>query len=152
MSDEITAWLGRIDQVSARLRALTEISVDGSGEKWGTGEIWGHLGELVDFWIEQIGDVIDEYQGEPVHFGRALDDSTRTDGLVHGVSTPVSQLVEEVLAALGRLGMFLGALPEGWRSAHGVNRAGDIMPAAQMIERLLVGHLEEHVAQLEALR
>ncbi len=61
-----------IDVVEHRLAAEAEKSGGATdadphtGEAWERGQVWGHIAEFVPFWTEQVGDVIDEYQGEPI--------------------------------------------------------------------------------------
>ncbi|HEY7582962.1 MAG TPA: hypothetical protein VIB78_05005 [Acidimicrobiia bacterium] len=155
MSD-IDAWLKRIDAVEARLEAQIDRSggttaADArTGETWERGQVWGHLAEFIAFWTEQAGDVIDDYQGEPVPYGRKGDNSARNAAVESGLDVPIETLWEEVKSDLAELRRFLHALPEDWSSAVG-NRDGQEVRAEDIIERTIVGHLEEHAAQLEAI-
>ena len=150
-------WQGRVDAAEERLRAQAELTGGetgpdpSTGEVWERGQVWGHLAEFIAFWIEQAGDVIDEYTGTPVAYGRLKDDPGRLAGVEAGRSVAIGTLWEEVQSDLVDLRRFLQALPEGWEQAVGRHpRLGEV-PVEQIIESTLVGHLEEHAGQLEGI-
>ena len=122
-----------------------------TGEQWEAGQAWGHLAEFIQFWVEQAGDVIDAYQGEPVPFGRTRTDPGRLAGIEQGYRVAIDQLWEEVRADLADLRSFINALPEGWQDAVGLHPTLGPMPIQRVIDEFLIAHLEEHAAQLEAL-
>jgi hypothetical protein len=113
--------------------------------------VWGHLAEFIAFWTEQAGDVIDEFQGEPVVYGRMGDTSVRNASVDSGLEVPIETLWQEVEADLTDLRRFLLALPEDWALAVGKRDGQAEVAAEDIIERTLVSHLEEHAAQLEAI-
>ena len=154
---DVDSWLQRIDAVEARLRAQVE-RVGGktganprTGETWERGQVWGHLAEFIAFWTEQAGDVIDEYRGEPVAYGRKGDNSARSAAIESGLEMPIETLWEEVRSDLAQLRNFLDALPENWSSAVGRRDSQEEVRVEDIIERSLIGHLEEHAAQLDAI-
>ncbi|HEY7564268.1 MAG TPA: hypothetical protein VIA81_05025 [Acidimicrobiia bacterium] len=155
---DVNSWLERIDQVEQRLSAvagpaggLTTADPD-TGEQWEAGQVWGHLAEFIQFWIEQAGDVIDEFQGEPVPFGRTRTDTSRLAGIEQGRHTALTLMWQEVQSDLADLREFLQALPEGWDQAVGQHPRLGQVETSRIIEEFLVGHLEEHAEQLESLR
>jgi hypothetical protein len=154
---DVDSWLQRIDAVEVRLRAQVEraggkTNADPkTGETWERGQVWGHLAEFIAFWTEQAGDVIDEYRGEPVAYGRKGDNSARSAAIDSGLETPIETLWEEVRSDLTELRNFLNALPENWASAVGRRDSQEEVPVEEIIERILISHLEEHAAQLEAI-
>jgi hypothetical protein len=154
---DIESWLARIDHVEGRLAAvaaptdgLTRPDPD-TGEQWEAGQVWGHLAEFIQFWMEQAGDVIDEYRGQPVPFGRIRTDTTRLVAIEQGLHTPMDVLWQEVRSDLADLREFLRALPKGWSDAVGLHQKLGPLGMERVIEDYLVGHLEEHAAQLESL-
>ena len=78
-----------------------------TGEQWEAGQVWGHIAEFIQFWVEQAGDVIDAYQGDPVPFGRTRTDPGRLAGIEQGHRVAIDLLWEEVQADLGDLRSFL---------------------------------------------
>lgn len=153
--DDVLTWLDRIDAVEARLQALatpraglTEPDPE-SGERWEPGQVWGHLTEFIQYWIEQVGDVIDAYAGEPVAFGRMREDPGRLAAIDQGKRGSMAIMWAEVRSDLADLRAFLRALPEGWDRASGLHPRRGVTPAGSIIEDFLVSHLEEHATQLE---
>lgn len=154
---DVDSWLARIDRVEGRLAAVAA-PVDGltqpdrdTGEQWEAGQAWGHLAEFIQFWIEQAGDVIDEYHGQPVPFGRLRTDSTRLAAIEQGLHTSLNVLWREVRSDLADLREFLRALPEGWSDAVGLHQKLGPLGTERIIEDFLIAHLEEHATQLESL-
>lgn len=152
------AWLQRIDNIESRLERArgpysgqTAPDVD-SGERWDAHQVWGHLTEFVEYWIEIFGEVIDAFEGEPIAFGRPLDDEIRLAGLKHGQRFEFDRLWEELRHDLNDLREFLRRLPASADDVQGLRGDGEQLSMAELIDRYLVGHLEEHVAQLEALQ
>jgi hypothetical protein len=157
MADLIQSWLERIRDVEARLEAVA-IPAEGlteadpaTGEQWEAGQVWGHIAEFIQFWVEQAGDVVDAYQGEPVPFGRTRTDPTRLAGIEQGRHVTIDNLWKEVHGDLADLRSFLTALPTGWSESVGLHSTLGPVPTERVIENFLVGHLEEHAAQLEGL-
>lgn len=154
---EIETWLARIDVVEARLRALA-IPTDGltgpdptTGEQWEAAQVWGHITEFIPFWVEQAGDVIDAYRGEPVPFGRTRSDPTRLAGIEQGRHVAIDTMWQEVQADLADLRLFLAALPEDWTDSVGLHSTLGPLPTERIIGTFLIDHLEEHAEQLEGL-
>lgn len=153
----IEEWLARLDVVEQRLGAQAEktggaTSADpGTGEAWERGQVWGHIAEFVPFWTEQAGDVIDEYKGEPIAYGRTREDTGRLAGINAGLDVAIATLWQEVKSDLSDLRSFLSALPEGWELAVGNHHSRGEMSASAIIDDHLVAHLEEHAAQLETI-
>jgi hypothetical protein len=154
----VAEWLDRLDVVEQRLRIQAENTGGGmtsadpeTGEAWERGQVWGHLAEFITFWTEQVGDVIDEYEGTPIVYGRTTADPGRLAGIDAGIDVPIATLWDEVRSDLGGLRAFLAALPESWERAIGSHPVRGEVTARDIIEQTLVSHLEEHAAQLEAI-
>lgn len=151
----IEEWLQRIDVVEHRLASEAEKSGGATdadpqtGEAWERGQVWGHIVEFVPFWTEQVGDVIDEYRGEAISYGRTREDAGRKAGIDAGLEVSIATLWEEVKSDLADLRAFLGVLPDGWERSVGMHPTRGEMSAAKIIDDHLVAHLEEHAAQLE---
>lgn len=154
---DVNSWLRRIDAVELRLEklaspieGLTEADPD-TGERWEAGQVWGHLAEFIQFWIEQAGDVIDEYTGDPVPYGRLRTDPTRLAAVEQGRHTSLDLLWDEVRSDLNDVRDFFQALPDDWSRAVGLHPKHGERSVEQIIEDHLVSHLEEHAEQLEGL-
>ena len=121
-----------------------------TGEQWEAGQVWGHLAEFIQFWIEQAGDVIDAYRGDPIPFGRTRADPSRLAGIEQGGMSP-STASGKRFGGSPDLRGFLAALPEGWQSSVGLHPTLGPIPSERVIDQFLIAHLEEHAAQLEGL-
>ena len=157
MDAKVDSYLDRVDRVGARLvelarplEGLTEPE-EGSGERWEAAQVWGHINEFVPYWIEQIEDVIEGYQGEPVPFGRTKNDPLRLQGIESGKTMEPTTHLHWLELHLEDLRGFLRALDQNAFGAVGLHSRLGGLELEKMIEEFLVGHLEEHADQLEAL-
>lgn len=153
--------LRRLDAVEARLAdlaskeptpgALTDAD-PGSGERWDRGQVWAHLAEFIPYWIEQTRPILrGQPSGEPVPFGRTKSDPERIGAIERDRHEAVSTLWASTREDIAILRTFLsGLLPEHWLDV-GRHPTRGPMPVSEIIEEFLVGHLEQHADQLEAL-
>jgi hypothetical protein len=158
-SERLSDYLARLDEVgpalarkAVALPGLTEPDA-ASGEQWEAGQVWAHLAEIVPYWIEELRRVLDETNPEPVLFGRVKGDARRLAAIEAGRHEPVASLADQLASAIEQLRGFLAevdAQAGGWdrRGLH--SKLGE-MDVPRAVEEFLVGHLEEHLAQLELL-
>jgi hypothetical protein len=157
MDDRKSQYLARVDAVEQRLtaqaRPLAGLSAEDAttGERWEAGQVWGHITEFVPYWIEEIEEVVDQYRGEPVPFGRITTDPDRLAGIEAGPAMDFDTHLHWLGVHLTDLRGFLAALPDDAWSVVGLHSRSGAMSLDQMIERMLVGHLEEHADQLEGM-
>jgi hypothetical protein len=158
-SDRLAAYLARLDEVGPALArmavafpGLTEPDA-GTGERWEAGQVWAHLAEIVPYWIAELRRVLDEAHPEPVPFGRVKGDAGRLAAIEAGRHEPVTSLAADLASAIEELRGFLAevdAQAGGWERRGLHSKLGEMdVPAA--VEEFLVGHLEEHLDQLELL-
>ena len=153
------AAIRRVDAVEQRLQHLAARPSAGltradpaSGERWERGQVWAHLGEFPPYWIEQARLVLAAPGGgEPVLFGRTKRDPGRLAAIEQDRGLDTAALFHRLHAHLVSLRAFLGGLgPRDW-DARGRHPSLGEMTVEQLVEEFLVGHLEEHAAQLEEL-
>jgi hypothetical protein len=158
----VDAWLQRLDAVSRRLHQLAATEPQrvagrrtdadaGTGERWEWGQVWAHLAEFVPYWLEQLREVVLAYGGEPVPFGRVKSDPERVAAIERDRGTPVGELESRLQAQVGELRVFLRQLPDGAWAVRGVHSTLGVMSTEGILDEFLVGHLEQHAAQLEGL-
>jgi hypothetical protein len=158
---EVAARLARLDAVeagfvvaAARKRSIDLTSPDPStGEQWEEGQVWAHLSEFVPYWIAEARLVVAGTGEEPVPFGRVKSDEGRLAAIAERRHEPVEDLATVVLTDIGILRSFLtelGDSPETWARAGKHSTLG-VMDLHHIFEEFLVGHLEQHLRQLEAL-
>lgn len=149
----------RLDKVDERLQALAARPPaaglsepdPGDTERWDWGQVWAHLAEFPTYWMGQIQTILDQDPTEPVPFGRTKADEGRVAAIEADRSAPVSDLWARVSDQIRHLKVFLADIdPEAWDRA-GLHSTRGRMDIRAIVEEFLVGHLEEHAAQLEAL-
>ena len=158
-SDPEAEYQRRLAAVDARLRALSQQRLEGrtdpdpaTGERWEAGEMWAHLAEFIPYWIGEAERVLAEDSGDPVPFGRARANPERVAAIERDRHRGTTALWHDVREDLSDLRAFLGDITErGWR-VRGLHPTQGVMPVSQIVEEMLIGHLEEHAGQLERMR
>jgi alkanesulfonate monooxygenase SsuD/methylene tetrahydromethanopterin reductase-like flavin-dependent oxidoreductase (luciferase family) len=149
----------RLDDVSTRLGALAGAGPPDAvttpdpdtGERWEAAQVWSHIVEFIPYWREQIDRILGADAAEAVPFGRVKTDPDRLARIEQGRSVPLNELWDGTREELGHLKGFLTDLSdEDWRR-HGLHPTLGDMDMQRIVERFLVGHLEEHAEQLESL-
>ena len=115
---------------------------------WGPPEVLAHLAEMQPFWLGQLDRVIEGHP-EPVPFGRVQSDEARIAAIGNDRHLPIETLYRRIedgaAAVLGLIGM----LDAASAARRGIHPTLGEMTVMQVIERMLVNHLEEHADQLE---
>ena len=154
-------WLARLRAVEARLRGhadrelvgLTDADAE-SGERWEAGQVWAHLAEFPTYWLSEIGGVLsDRASGarDAIPFGRTKADAGRLAAIERDRRTAPEQLMRRVAAGISDWAALIRSLPPQAAAAIGLHPTLGEMSLAEMLERFVVGHLEEHADQLDAL-
>jgi hypothetical protein len=151
--------LARLEAVIPRLRAHAERPApsgltgpdEPSGERWEAGQAWAHLAEFIPYWIGQLRGILAGPGPEPVPFGRVKTDAVRTEPIERDRHVPIDDLWARMEGQFVELRAFIDGLsPEDW-TRRGLHRTLGPMHMPTMVERFIVGHLEEHADQLDAL-
>lgn len=152
--------LERLDMVEERLAARASVDVrpdaltdaePGSGERWDAGQVWAHLAEFVPYWIDQLTGVIAMSTGDAVPFGRTKADPGRIGAIARDRAQPLQVLWSDTHADIEHLRRFIETLDDRAWSARGLHPTLGTMSMEHMLERFLVGHLEEHADQLDLI-
>jgi hypothetical protein len=155
------AYLARLGSVEARLSAaslnepapgeITEADPE-SGERWDRGQVWAHLSEFIPYWIQQARPVLrGQVSGDPVPFGRTKSDPERIGAIERNRREAVFVLWADTRAGIAELRGFLASMePEQW-GLRGLHPTRGAMTVDELVDQYLVGHLEEHADQLEAM-
>jgi hypothetical protein len=150
--------IARLDAAEAHLaehagsvyEALTDAEPD-THEQWEAGQVWAHLAEFVPYWMREIEDVIGAASDDAVSFGRVKTDEGRLAAIERDRHSDVMELMSRVSSSVERLRIVLAELePHEW-DARGRHATLGEMRVAEIVERFLVGHLEEHAEQLDRL-
>ena len=158
--NEYMDLMARLAVAEGRLAAFAESPPPGltdpdpaTGEQWDVGQAWAHVAEFVPYWQSEMQKVVAAVgQGaEPLPFGRTSTDAGRVGAIEAGRHEPPAQQMERLAGALARLRTWLIGLDSAQWSARGVHPRRGEMTVAQIAERFVVSHLEEHADQLEKL-
>jgi DinB family protein len=151
------ALLSRIDAARARLEELARTPSGGltdpepqTGERWEAGQVWGHVAEFPGYWVAQLKSILASSAATPP-FGRTVTDPTRLGAIDQGLHEPAAALIRRAMDGIERARSYLAGLSEAEWSRSGRHAVRGVMSIAQIVERFVAGHLEEHAAQLESL-
>jgi hypothetical protein len=117
---------------------------------WMPPELLAHVAEMLPFWRGQIERILNGYP-EPVSFGRVQSDEERIAAIARDRELPAGELFDRIAANLGDGLPWLRSLSDAQAAKLGTHPTLGEMSVARVVERMLAGHLEEHVAQLETI-
>lgn len=187
-ADRATRWIERLDAAIERLREHVDIDhpgrtdpVPGEEETWDAGQVWAHLAEFGDYWLDQLtallntsaesrravatgtprtgGDATEAQPAsaevadlvEPPAFGRTRRDPGRIAAIEAGRHTPAAEHFATVEAAATRLRTLLAAMTDDDWACAGRHETLGVMDIDQQLQHFHVGHYEEHADQLDLI-
>lgn len=118
--------------------------------RWGPPEVLAHLAEMAPFWLGEMERIL-AGSPEPVPFGRVATDTVRLAVLDRDRSLPPRELYDRTLSALERLERRWATLTPADLARRGLHPRVGEMTVAAIADRFIVGHLAEHVVQLDGL-
>jgi hypothetical protein len=118
---------------------------------WGPREVLAHVVEMLSFWLGELERVVDGDGEAPVPFGRTAENPLRIGMIERDRTLPLRVLFERVDGGIEAWMRRLPALSDTDRARIGVHPRLGEMPASRIADRFILGHLEEHVAQLETI-
>jgi DinB family protein len=123
-----------------------------TGERWEWGQVWAHLAEFIPYWVRQVRHVLATPGREPVPFGRIKSDPERVAAIERDRRRSPSELMKRMNGQLADLRQLLDDVPRDQWGKQGVHETLGVMDVEHIVDEFLVGHLEEHEAQLNQLR
>jgi DinB superfamily len=118
---------------------------------WGPRETLAHVQEMLPFWLGEIERVISGQAEDPIPFGRVATDDIRLAIIERDRTLPPRELFGRIETGVDRIAHRLGELEDVELDARGHHPRLGPMTVAQIIDRFVCGHLEEHVAQLREI-
>jgi hypothetical protein len=150
--------LARMAVAEGRLAAFAENPPPGltdadpaTGERWDAGQAWAHVAEFVPYWQSEIERVLAGRGIGRVPFGRTTEDPGRVGAIETGRHEPPTEQMARLAGALMFLRRYLARLSEEQWSTRGLHERRGEMTVAEILDRFVVSHLEEHADQLEKL-
>ena len=127
---------------------LAEDYGTGPEASWGPGEVLAHVEEMLPFWLGEMERVIDGPEPGPTPFGRIADDPVRIGIIGRDRSLPLHVLFDRVDVGFQAWEDRLDTLTDEERKRMGRHPRLGEMAAGDILERFVIGHAEDHIAQL----
>jgi hypothetical protein len=115
---------------------------------WGPRETLAHVQEMEPFWLGEIERILAAPSDEAPPFGRVATDGVRLAIIERDRTLPLRELFARIETAAARIDRRLSELNEADIARRGAHPRLGVMTVDQVLDRFVVGHLEEHVAQL----
>jgi hypothetical protein len=120
----------------------------GPEASWGPREVLAHVQEMLPFWFGEMERVVAGDDTAPVPFGRIADDTLRLGIIERDRTLPLRVLFARIDAGLLTWSDRIPTLTDVEQARVGVHPRLGEMPAGTMLERFVIGHAEDHLAQL----
>ena len=126
---------------------------------WGPRETLAHVQEMLPFWLGELERILEDARPGArasrgaVPFGRVATDQVRLALIERDRTLPIRELFARIEESAERTARRLGELDAEDLARRGEHPRLGPMDVAQLVDRFICGHLEEHVVQLlEAVR
>jgi hypothetical protein len=116
--------------------------------RWGPPEVLAHVAEMLPFWLGEIERILAS-SIEAAPFGRVATDAIRIGVIERDRTLPARELFDRIDATIARLERRLSQLTEAEAARRGIHATRGEMTLTELLEQFVVGHLEDHAAQLE---
>jgi hypothetical protein len=123
----------------------------GPEASWGPREVLAHLEEMLAFWYGQHGIIAAAGRGpgDGIPFGRTTSDEARLIVIERDRQFPVSDLFDLVDDGIARWERRAASTTDAQGACVGLPPRNGEMTADEVRDRMIVTHLEDHLAQLE---
>jgi hypothetical protein len=118
--------------------------------RWGPPELLAHVAEMLGFWRRQADHVLDGPEG-PVPFGRVATDEARLQSIARDRTLDVDVLYDRIAAEIAEWESRFTELTDRDEARVGVHPTLGDMPVDRIVQRFVIGHLDEHRQQLEGI-
>jgi len=147
-SDEFAAFRPAVE--SGDPWPLSEAYGSEPESDWGPKELLAHTAEMLGFWPAEIDRILGGGPA-PVPFGRVSTDPNRIERIGRDRELPTAELFERIAAGANGVGTRIRSLSAADAARIGLHPRLGEMTVGRIVERFLVGHLEEHVEQLRGI-
>jgi hypothetical protein len=118
---------------------------------WGPREVLAHVNEMLGYWTAQLESVLAGDPATAVPFGRVATDPDRIARIAADRELPSGDLLDRIDAGLVTATGFAGGLSAADLERRGLHPTRGELTVGASLERFLVTHVEEHVAQLREI-
>lgn len=158
-ADRLDAAVGAIVALQPRVEAaapwpLAELYGTEAEASWGPPELLAHVEEMLPFWLGEVERILDGSTGgsdAPVPFGRVATDTIRIGVIGRDRTVPLRELFARVRADGARVATRMRQLSDADAARRGRHQTRGEFTVAELFERFVTSHLEEHVVQLRAI-
>lgn len=123
----------------------------GATERWEAGQVWAHLAEFPDYWLNQARKIVAAASDDPVPFGRTKTDPDRVGAIERDRHTDPASLLRRVRGSLAEVTDTIRGWSEDDWNRRGLHPIRGELPMEEIVDRFIVAHLEEHADQLDGL-
>jgi hypothetical protein len=125
--------------------ALTDPDPD-TGERWDRRQVLAHVAEMLPYWSRQAELVA---SGQQRDFGRVRSDPGRAGAIERDRHEDPERLLGRIDEGVAVALALLERLDDQAMARTGRHQTLGEMTVAELVDRFLVGHLEEHADQLD---
>jgi hypothetical protein len=118
---------------------------------WGPRELLAHVEEMLTYWIDELRRVQAGNGSAPVPFGRIASDPSRLRRIDDARQHDVGRQLDDIRTGLDDAVVFAEGLSDEDRGRLGVHPTRGEITIEASIDRFLVSHLEDHLAQLREI-
>jgi uncharacterized damage-inducible protein DinB len=129
--------------VAARLR-----TPPGENE-WSAMQTLGHMTEMIPYWLHHCRALIAATDALP-SFGRTPGSPERLAGVAHGAAAAPDALLAQLRREVQAAAATIRGLSPDEREKKGLHPGRGEMTVADVVERFVVSHAEEHLTQVQA--
>ena len=119
--------------------------------RWGPPEVLAHVEEMLPFWLGETERILDGPKSDAVPFGRVATDPVRIGIIGRDRTLPLRELFARVRSDGARMSARLRTLSSADAARAGTHPRLGPMTVADLLDRFVVSHIEEHVSQLREL-
>ena len=141
----------RLEEIGHKLVLLLQqpnvaqrVHASPSENEWSVMQTLGHMVEMIPFWINHCRLLIAAGE-EPLQFGRELDASERVDGINRGTNIELGKIFIILKQEIRDAAQAILSMSNEEREKKGIHIKYGQMTVAEVIERLIVIHAEEHL-------
>jgi hypothetical protein len=122
-----------------------------TGERWNAGNVLGHAAEMLPFWVDQVRGALAGRR----ELGRGVEGyERRKEGIESGATLSEDDLRTRVEAGVSLAAILLDEMSPADLERRVTYRSRDgeeHKTLGELVDQLIVGHLEEHAKQLGEL-